>query len=201
MRGRTLTVLAILLLLSTACAWLPLPRTASPTLPGEAPSPLPPATRTLPSPTVAVTATATFPPMPVEFVVVTVYFTDSARYAAGTPPFEVGVRRLVLGTRALPISVLQEFFLGPTPEEQAQGLVAITSGFNGFSRLDVEDGVARVYLIGTCSSLGATYTVAQPIMANLLQFPDVQVVKIYDENGTTENPDGEGHSIPFCLEP
>ena len=61
--------------------------------------------------------------------------------------------------------------------------------------------MAHVYLVGECASLGATYTVGQPILANLLQFDAIQTVKIYDAYGATGNPDGPGHSIPFCLEP
>jgi len=136
-----------------------------------------------------------------DLVSVTVYFTDTNRYAAGTLPFEIAVTRTVPATSNLPKTVLLAFFAGPTPTEQAQGLEAITSGFEGFGALVIEDGIARVYLTGQCASLGATYTIAQPIMQNLLQFEEVSFVKIYDENENTEIPDGEINSIPFCLEP
>ena len=136
-----------------------------------------------------------------ELVTITVYFTDTNRYAVGTPPFEVGVVRMVPEGVYLPEAVLQAFFDGPTEEERALGLEAITSGFTGFDLLSIEDGIARVYLRGTCASLGATYTVAQPIMKNLLQFAEIDYVKIYDENGETEQAAGEVNSIPFCLEP
>ena len=122
-------------------------------------------------------------------------------YAAGTPPFEVAVTRLVPSSSNLPEAVLLAFFEGSTNEEREQGLEAITSGFDGVGSLIIEDGIARVYLTGVCASMGATYTVAQPIMQNLLQFPEVSYVKIYDENGETGVPEGETNSIPFCLEP
>jgi len=97
--------------------------------------------------------------------------------------------------------VLIAFFKGPTIDEREDGLEAITSGFKGVGTLTIRNGIARVYLNGECASLGATYTIAQPIMRNLLQFEDISYVKIYDENGDTEEPEGETNSIPFCLEP
>jgi hypothetical protein len=156
------------------------------------------------SPTFLPTAKASLTPFPsptVELVEITVFLTDSNRYAVGTPPFEAGVRRMVPAAANLPEAVLLAFFAGPTAEERAQGLEAITSGFDGFSALVIEEGIARVYLTGTCASNGATYTIAQPVITSLLQFDEVAYVKIYDENGETELPEGETNSIPFCLEP
>lgn len=132
---------------------------------------------------------------------VTVFFTDVARYSAGTPPFEAPVTRLVDVNQALPEAVLREFFRGPSAEEKAAGLELIASGFTGLQSLTISEGIARVYLIGSCRSNGATYTVASPILANLLQFPEIRYVKIYDEEGNTEQPEGPVNSIPFCLEP
>ena len=135
-------------------------------------------------------------------VPVTVYFTDAERYAAGTEPYEVGVTRQVRATADLPAAVLAEFFKGPTAAEQAQSLTAVTSGATGFSALQIDaKGVARVYLTGACASGGATYTIAQPLMKNLLQFEHISAVKIYDEAGETIDPAGPGNSTPFCLEP
>jgi len=130
-----------------------------------------------------------------------VYFTDSNRYAAATPPFEVAVTRYVAPTSNLPEAVLTEFFKGPTEEERSQGLDLITSGFTGFKSLQIEDGVAHVYLTGPCASGGATYTIAQPLLANMLQFDEIDFVKIHDADGETEVPTGQSNSIPFCLEP
>jgi hypothetical protein len=139
---------------------------------------------------------------PTVAVTITVYFTDMARYARGEEPYETAVTRLAPADAHLPTAVLTEFFKGPTPEEQEQHLEAITSGFTGFARLDISpDGVAHIYLTGECAPLGATYTIAQPILTNLLQFDPIQTVKIYDTDGTTSNPEGVSHSIPTCLEP
>ena len=63
------------------------------------------------------------------------------------------------------------------------------------------DGIARVYLKGQCNSQGATYTIANVLRVNLKQFSYIQFVKIYDQNGNTEVPDGNQDSIPACLEP
>jgi len=134
-------------------------------------------------------------------VTVTVYFTDTIRYAKVGPPYEVGVSREVCADTNLPEAVLLEFFKGPTAEESALGYEAITDGFTGFSALDITDGIAHVYLSGVCFSNGATYTIAQPLMKNLLQFEQVQYVKIFDQNGQTWEPDGPSNSIPACLEP
>jgi hypothetical protein len=131
----------------------------------------------------------------------TVYFTNMPNYQVGTEPYESAVTRLVPEGASLPEAVLTQLFLGPTPEERTQGLDVVLSGTTGFSRLAVEDGVARVYLTGVCASKGATYTIANLIFANLQQFPAIEYVKIYDENGETETPEGRSSSIPSCLEP
>lgn len=134
-------------------------------------------------------------------VEITVYFTDEVRFAEGSLPFEVAVTRLVPSESAGPDAALRAFFQGPTEEERERGLVAITSGFEGLDSLEIEDGIARVYLSGPCASMGATYTVAQPLLRNLLQFEAIRYVKIYDAEGQTGEPGGPSHSIPPCLEP
>jgi hypothetical protein len=134
-------------------------------------------------------------------VSLTVYFTDVARYQVGTEPYETAVTRIVQEPASLPEAVLTQLFLGPTEAEKAQGLDVILSGTTGFSKLTIENGVARIYLTGTCASNGATYTIANLIYANLRQFPDIQWIKIYDQNNETETPDGQSSSIPVCLEP
>jgi len=134
-------------------------------------------------------------------VTLTIYFTDMARFQVGTEPYEAAVTRQVPVPASLPEAVLTQLFLGPTAAEKAQGLAVILSGTTGFNNLTIGDGIARVYLIGTCTSQGATYTIANLINANLKQFPEIQWIKIYDQNNETETPDGQTDSIPFCLEP
>jgi spore germination protein GerM len=134
-------------------------------------------------------------------VTLTIYFTDVARYQVGTEPYETAVNRIVPVPASLPEAVLTQLFLGPTEAENAQGLAVILSGTTGFSKLTIENGIARVYLTGQCSSQGATYTIANLINANLIQFPEIQWIKIYDQNNETETPEGQSGSIPVCLEP
>jgi spore germination protein GerM len=134
-------------------------------------------------------------------VTLTVYFTNMALYEAGTEPYEAATTRVVPVPASLPEAVLTQLFLGPTEEEGRKGLAVILSGTTGFSNLTIEDGIARVYLTGTCASQGSTYTIANLIFANLKQFPEIQWVKIYDQNNETERPDGQADSIPLCLEP
>lgn len=134
-------------------------------------------------------------------VTMKIYFTNMDRYAIGTEPYEDPVTRTVPMEGSLPETVLMQLFLGPTPAEKGQGLDVVLSGTTGFSKLSVEDGIARVYLTGNCSSGGATYTIGNLIFANLAQFSEIRWIKIYDENGGTETPDGQTNSIPICLEP
>jgi hypothetical protein len=134
-------------------------------------------------------------------VILAVYFTNMDRYAIGTEPYEDPVIRTVPMTGSLPEMVLVQVFLGPTSQEKARGLENVLSGTTGFSKLTIEDGVARVYLTGKCNSGGSTYTIGNLIFANLAQFPEIHWIKIYDEDGQTETPDGQSSSIPVCLEP
>ena len=134
-------------------------------------------------------------------VELTVYFTDMPRYQIGTEPYEASVLRTIPLPASLPEAVLAQLFLGPSGAEKARGLAVVLSGTTGFSQLTISDGIARIYLTGMCNSKGATYTIANLIFANLKQFPEIQWVKIYDQNGETESPDGQRDSIPFCLEP
>ncbi len=209
MRSKTsVTLLALLLSVGGAScipqifpAPTPTP-TATPT-PTLTPTPIStptPASTPTPTPTSTPTTAPTPTPTP-EQVEINVYFTDSERYVEGEPPYEVPVSRFVDPSAELPEAVVREFFEGPTEEERERELVLIDSGFTGFSSLTIDDGIARIYLTGSCQSLGATYTVAQPLIQNLLQFPEIDYVKIYDEQGNTQFPEGESHSIPVCLEP
>jgi hypothetical protein len=141
------------------------------------------------------------PSVPSTMVTLTVYFTDLARFQVGTEPYEAAVTRTVPAPASLPEAVLTQLFLGPTQAEKARGLEVFLSGTTGFSKLAVENGIARLYLTGTCASKGATYTIANLISANLMQFPEIQWIKIYDQNNETETPDGQSGSIPLCLEP
>lgn len=145
--------------------------------------------------------TDTVAPMPTTEQVITVYFTDEAKFAVGTEPYEVAVSRpLPAGVEPMR-AVLDAFFAGPTPEESAAGLRLVSSGFNGVSIFTVENGIARIHLAGACANNGAAYSVANLIAKNLSQFPQITAVKIYDENDSNLDPDSAMSSLPYCLEP
>ncbi len=132
---------------------------------------------------------------------VNVYFTDNNRLITGKLPYEVAVTRYVASSRNAANSVLDEFFKGPSNVERNQGLTVVSNGFTGYSRLDLVNGGAYVYLTGNCQANGTLYTIAQPLMANLKQFPEIQFVKIYDQFGNTRQPAARVDSIPACLDP
>jgi len=123
------------------------------------------------------------------------------RYDNNLPPFErTGVRwartNNILGT------VLDEYFKGPgATEKYSYGWINLTNGFTGYSKLEVTNGVVNIYLKGTCDRAGATYTIANLLTYNLKQFSEVKFVKIHDENGSTQDPNGLSDSIPACLQP
>ena len=98
--------------------------------------------------------------------------------------------------------VLTEYFKGPgATEYYTYGWRAIYDGFTGFSKVEFDGNTARVYLTGTCAPARTDFTIANLLILNLKQFPSVQFVKIYDQNGATEFPDGAVDSIPVCLKP
>lgn len=140
-------------------------------------------------------------PSGVEMARAQVFFMDENRFADGTEPYEVAVAREIHPDAFVPRLTLQAYFDGPTPEEYQQGLRAVKSGCTGFSDFYIEDGVAHVFLTGPCTSGGSTYTIANPVMLTLKQFPEIQYVKLYDADGQTGMPEGMTDSIPFSLEP
>jgi hypothetical protein len=133
--------------------------------------------------------------------IISVYFTDLAKFNVGTEPYEVAVSR-PLPTGVDPVqAVLDALFAGPTAEETAQGLMLFSSGFTGVRDLTIENGIARIYLEGKCANNGAAYSVASVIHKNLEQFTEITAIKIYDENGENLDPDSAQSSLPYCLEP
>jgi len=136
-----------------------------------------------------------------QWTLVNVYFVHKYRYENNLPPFErAGVRWSrtdnILGT------VLDEYFKGPGSQERySYGWIALYNGFTGYDRFEVRDGVMHIYLEGTCDREGQTYTIADLLTTNFKQFSEIQYVKIYEENGETQNPDGLSDSTPACLQP
>ena len=125
------------------------------------------------------------------------------RYENNLPPFVVTGDRWARANM-LPQSVLNEYFKGPGSTERFSfGWIALYNGFTGYSRLEIRDKVAHVFLTGTCAPNPARrdFTIADLITLNLKQFPEIDFVKIYDENGRTQNSDRASDSIPACLQP
>jgi hypothetical protein len=136
-----------------------------------------------------------------QYRLIDVYFVNKFRYENNLPPYVVTGDRWAR-SNMLPQSALNEYFKGPgSTERYSYGWIALYNGFTGYSRLEVRDGVAHVYLTGTCTPDGRAFNIADLITLNLKQFPEIQFVKIYDENGETQNPDGLSDSIPACLQP
>jgi len=132
---------------------------------------------------------------------VNVYFVNKFRYTHNLPPFEVAGDRYVHSNDIIG-GVLNEYFKGPGATEKFQfGWIAIYDGFTGYSKIDVSDGIARLYLTGACQPANPNYTIADILTTNFKQFPEIQYVKIYDQNGITRDPFGLSDSIPPCLAP
>jgi hypothetical protein len=144
----------------------------------------------------AVTITTPKPVRGVYFI--TVYFTDRNRLKAHKQPYEIAVKRPVPTGGTGPAAALQEFFLGPTAEEQARGLMAVTDGYTGFHLLYIDHGIAWVHLTGGCKRDNYPYTIKQPIAANLHQAADIQMVKILNAEDMSIDLDGPGDSGPEC---
>jgi murein DD-endopeptidase MepM/ murein hydrolase activator NlpD len=141
------------------------------------------------------------PTLTPEYVMVNVYFVDSYRLDRNLEPFEQpGVRWAKSNRQAR--TVLDEYFRGPGASERSQyGWIGIYNGFTNYTKFEISEGIARVYLKGVCSSDGASYTIADILNVNLKQFDEIQFVKLYDQNGETREPEGTSDSIPACLEP
>jgi murein DD-endopeptidase MepM/ murein hydrolase activator NlpD len=151
------------------------------------------------------TPTASNTPRPTatpEWTLAKVYFVNKYRFDNRIPPYEVNGVRWVKTSPFMGADVLREFFKGPGNTEYfTYGWRAIYNGFTGYSSVEFSDGTARVHLTGVCAPDRADFTIADLIMLNLKQFPNVQFVKIFDENGVTEFPDDAVDSIPPCLKP
>lgn len=129
-----------------------------------------------------------------------VWFFDRDRFLANREPYFVAVRRPVL-PRTPAAGVMDRLYAGPTRGERGRGLRLLRSRSTGWTDLVISDGVARLRLVGGCSSGGSTVTVAGEILPTLHQFPSVGRVVLRDPQGHTLDPDGPGDATPECLEP
>jgi hypothetical protein len=148
------------------------------------------------------TSTSTRQPTPTPlYVKINVFWVNKFRYDNNLPPFErAGVR--YVHSNSVYTSLLDEYFKGPgSTERYVYGWIGLYNGFTGYSRFEFNNGVANIYLKGICNRGNATYTIANLLIYNFKQSPEVKFVKIYDENGTTQDPTGLSDSIPACLQP
>ena len=130
-----------------------------------------------------------------------VWFFDQDRFLANQEPFFVPVWRRVLPFTPA-TGVMDRIFAGPTAAERAAGLRFLSSRATDWTNLSINVfRVARVQLVGGCSSGGSTVSIAGHIMPTLRQFDSVDWVKILGPLGRTERPFGQVDSIPECLEP
>jgi hypothetical protein len=131
-----------------------------------------------------------------------VYFADQQKIINSIdPPVTVVERRLT--KPAVAGAALQDLFKGPNETERDRGLRFVDDHATGFADLRISEWkVAHIRLLGPISSDGsAVINIATQIIPTLRQFPTVDWVKIYDENGKTQHPDGPVDSIPEQLEP
>lgn len=131
---------------------------------------------------------------------VRVYFFNQQRFVDNVEPFFIPVWRRV-ATPAVAGGALTSLFRAPLFTESEAGLSLLSSGATGFTGLRISDGIAHVRLTGGCNSGGSTVSIAGSIFPTLLQFSNVQYVKIYDPAGRTGDPTGPSNSVPDCLEP
>jgi len=147
------------------------------------------------SPVPSATITATPPPVTLDL-----FFTSTRPSASRAAPFSEAVKRQISGSINPIDGALSAYFMGPTAEEQASGLIGVYNGFTGYRRAELQDGILNVYLGGNCRSNGTPYTIAEPLIQTLKQMPGVQSVKIFDEYDHTRAPSGPVDSWPACLD-
>ena len=129
-----------------------------------------------------------------------VYFFDEDRFVDNDEPFFVPRVRPTRATMPA-ISLMDRLFAGVLPRERANGLRFIRSEAKDYKILGIDNGIARVKLLGGCNSHGSTVTIAGEIIPTLKQLARVDWVKIYGPGGHTGDPTGPSDSIPGCLNP
>ena len=131
------------------------------------------------------------------------YFADQEKITAGIDPPVTAVERRLTKPAVAGAAAVQELSDGRNLAERERGPLFVDSHATGFADLRVSQWkVAHVRLLGPISSDGsAVITIATQIIPTLMQFPTVDWVNVYDEDGKTEQPDGPVDSIPVQLEP
>ena len=134
-------------------------------------------------------------------IVIDMYFTNRENLANQVQPFDQPVEREIISSDPIKYT-LDTYFTGPNAREKSRGLDATWDGFLGYKSYELsDDGVLKIYLTGKCEAGLVGYTIAEPLMKTLKQLDNVNYIKLYDENGRTQNSTGEVDSIPVCLIP
>ena len=133
-------------------------------------------------------------------MIVNIYFTNTRPSGTGSALFDQAVRREIPGSANTMAVALDEYFRGPTVEEQSQGLMVLRNGFVSYRKVELINGILSVYLAGNCQPTGIGYSIAQPLIATLKQFPGVLRVKIYDAYDHTGDAFSAADSWPACLD-
>ena len=194
---KAVAVVLILLLVASGCSD---DDGATPTTTLAASTTATPTTATPATATPTTATPTTTPPPAIDELTVQVFFLDEDAFNIGRPPYLRPVERVV-DEAAPEAAALDLLFEGPTAEESAGGLRFVASEATGISELRIAERTAHAYLADGCNSGGSTFSVADHIIATLVQFTSVDTVKIYDPDGQTASPEEPGDSIPFCLEP
>ena len=168
------------------------PRPSATPVPSNTPTKTPSRT---PTRTTTPSVTPTPPPL-----IVDIYFPNTRPSGTRNAPFEEAVQRKIPGSASAITAALDQYFIGPSVEEQSRGLAALRNGFVGHRRVEFVNGVLSVYLAGSCQPTGSGYTLARPLIATLKQFPGVLYVKIYDAYDHTADAFSAADSWPVCLD-
>ena len=97
-----------------------------------------------------------------------------------------------------PQIALDTLYAGPSTDEEGWRL--IDCGSTGAKLQTIEDGVAKVQLVGSCGGCG-TMSVYDLIVPTLKAFPEINVVHLYDSGGKSQIEGPKLDSRPACLEP
>ena len=97
-----------------------------------------------------------------------------------------------------PQVALDALYAGPSKKDGNLRLLACES--TGAKVTSIEAGLARVDLLGGCGGCGTT-SVYDLILPTLKEFPEINVVHVYDPRGKSQIEGPQIDSRPACLEP
>ena len=86
------------------------------------------------------------------------------------------------------------------PEEKQQGLTLLKCQMTGAKLLSINNGLAKVKVIGDCGNCGSI-GIYDSIVKTLKQFKNIQYVHVLDPQGKTQALSNTADARPECLEP